>query len=194
MSQQVQKSQSHYFYAVAIPDEIKTKLHKMNQKVQESCPFKRWVHNQDLHLTLAFLGAASEEKLAASIRNVKDQLPIPAFTLSIDHLGVFGKIDSPRIFWAGIAEQQELAENRKKVFRACHLAGFELETRAFHPHITLARKWIGEFPFSKERLDELNPFLEHPIRFQVKNIVLYKTNIGKEPKYEAIKIFDLTND
>lgn len=183
------EQQTHYFFAVRIPEETKMILKEQIEELQPTFPFKRWVHHQDLHITLAFLGAAEPEKLAVAedfvreaIRNEK------TFSLHIHGLGIFGREDSPRVFWADSAESKELQSIRKKVFSACEQAGFQLETRTFRPHITLARKWNSMTRFEKSLLKENQP---EPLIFGVQDLVLYQTHLNRIPKYEAIAIFPL---
>jgi RNA 2',3'-cyclic 3'-phosphodiesterase len=182
---------THYFYALALPDEVKVQLGKVCVLLQENLPFQRWVFPQDLHITLAFLGDAGEDKLTASIRILEEEWKSTSFSVEISHLGVFGKSDGPRILWAGNTHQPKLAQVRDRVFSACRDSGFKLETRPFTPHITLARKWDGELSFSKQLLEQSDPFTAGSLSFQAEKVVLYKTHLGKEPKYEEIKAFPL---
>ena len=78
------------------------------------------------------------------------------------------------------------------MFSACEEAGFELETRPFRPHITLARKWIGEEAFQQTLLEIWNELQSEPLAFQANEVVLYQTHLHKTPKYEAIQVFPLT--
>lgn len=188
------EQQTHYFYALELPPAIKNQFDVIIEELQERLPFKTWVHPQDLHITLAFLGNADEEKLKASNELVQSEAnKIASFQLKIDHLGIFGQNGSPRIFWAGLEDSDSLADTRKQVFHACHATGFELETRPFSPHITLARKWTGDFPFSFELMEEFNPFKDEVIVFQAERVVLYKTHMWESPKYEPISIFPLAS-
>jgi RNA 2',3'-cyclic 3'-phosphodiesterase len=183
---------AHFFYALELPGEIKEILTEKIERLQEELPFKTWVHPQDLHITLAFLGNAPEDRLVASSERVEAALNIQtSFEMKIDHLGIFGRKETPRIFWAGLEESQELKEVRNDVFSACLTAGFTLEKRPFSPHITIARKWVGEQPFSTEILESVTPFKNEQISFRAERVVLYKTHLGKSPKYESIKQFPL---
>lgn len=184
-------TQQHYFYALEIPLEAKEKLRDIKVNLQEKFSFTRWVHHQDLHITLAFLGFAEENQLAIANKKLEQACQFPSFVLEINHLGVFGKTDAPRIFWAGTASQPVLHQVREKVYSTCLESGFKLETRPFKPHITLARKWNDEQPFHPTLLEKENIFKNEKIVFQARNIVLYKTHLGKEPKYEAVAKFPL---
>jgi RNA 2',3'-cyclic 3'-phosphodiesterase len=184
--------QTHYFYAVKIPENTKMIMDEQMVKLKELFPFKRWVHHQDLHITLAFLGDAPQGKLDQSVILVKQALKDDrSFTLKINKLGIFGKNDSPRIFWADTEESDELHLIRGKVFSACEQAGFSLETRPFRPHITLARKWSANQPFQKEWLDKWTELQPEPLSFSAHEVVLYQTHLSKTPKYEAISVFPL---
>lgn len=184
--------QTHFFFAVKIPQETKLILNQKKEMLKEILPFNRWVHHEDLHITLAFLGNAPTEKLSTAIDNVRQALSqSQGFQLEINKLGIFGKIESPRIFWVDTKDSNELQGVRKKVFTACTDAGFQLETRQFKPHITLARKWAGDQPFHKNHLDVWRELQPAPISFKVNEVVLYQTHLDKTPKYEAVKTYQL---
>jgi 2'-5' RNA ligase len=183
---------AHFFYAVELPVKVKEELKLITENLRADMPFKTWVHPQDLHITLAFLGNADQAKLEESKTLIQSALTKHSdFELIIDHLGIFGRKDVPRIFWAGVEESSRLKEVREAVFSSCLKAGFELETRHFSPHITMARKWTSEAPFTYQMLESLNPFKAEKIKFTAERVVLYRTHLGKSPKYEPITIVPL---
>lgn len=186
------EKQTHFFFAVKLPDETKERMKDHFEKLREIFPFKRWVHHQDLHITLAFLGAAPMDRLTQTQKNVSSVVQgVKRFKLSIHQLGLFGKLESPRVFFADTEQSNELQLIRHKVFTACEEAGFKLETRPFRPHITLARKWSGNEPFQKERLAVWKEIQPEPLTFEAAEIALYQTHLDKSPKYEAISLFYL---
>lgn len=187
------ESNPHFFFAVRLPDEVKENLSKLCDSLKEQTSFKSWVHNQDYHITLAFLGGAPRDQLELAKENVRrilqDQFSFP---LTINQLGMFGKSDSPRIFWAGLQMEARLHDLREKVYSACIDAGFSLETRPFNPHITLARKWVGATPFKQEQL-LIPPDMLEDGAFIANEVVLYQTHLNKTPKYEAFSTYQLLN-
>lgn len=186
------EKRAHFFYALELPAAIKEKLAEAAVNLNKSMPFKSWVHPQDTHITLAFLGKADASKLEAANELIDEALKnISSFELEINHLGIFGRKDSPRIFWAGLKESASLNLVRERVFKACLSAGFTLETRPFSPHITIGRKWAGESAFTYDLLEELNPFMKKELIFKAERVVLYKTNLESFPKYEPITLFPL---
>ncbi|MEH7106348.1 RNA 2',3'-cyclic phosphodiesterase [Bacillus sp. JJ1764] len=186
------EQRSHYFFAVKLPNETKNMMKGHILALKGSLPFSRWVHHEDLHITLAFLGGAPESKLANADLLVKAALKdTKAFPLKINKLGIFGDIKSPRVFWADTMENEELQLLRGQVFSACKEASFQLESRPFRPHITLARKWVGETVFQQSQLELWNQLQPEPLSFLANEVVLYQTHLQKTPKYEAIRTYSL---
>ena len=184
----------HYFWAVRIPDTIKQTIHDELTRIKPIFPFKRWVDLQDYHITLAFLGAVTAQQLPTIIQAMGDAVSKQqAFRMEIEGLNVFGSQKSPRIFWASVNEVKPLFQLQAIVHNTCLAAGFSLETRPYHPHITLARKWGGSEEFKIDDLVAHNPFGEQALSFQVSEIVLYKSNIENTPKYESIAAFSLVD-
>ena len=61
---------THYFWAVKLPDCVKRSIRDELNNVQHIFQFQRWVHREDYHITLAFLGAADEQRLQEAINLV----------------------------------------------------------------------------------------------------------------------------
>ncbi|KMJ57794.1 hypothetical protein AB685_13170 [Bacillus sp. LL01] len=182
-------TQTHYFLAVPLPQELKEELHLYMKELKNKYPFTRWVHPDDLHITLAFLGNmedAQKVKLTSLIYDVAAQHH--AFSLTLSDLGTFGNPQSPRIFWLGIEKSQYLNTLRKDVYDACEKVGFQLDSRPFHPHITLARKWKGPGSINQ---DSLSTYKDKKGSFEVNEITLYETHLNRLPKYEEKEIFPL---
>ncbi len=108
----------------------------------------------NVHLTLAFLGASSNEQ-EACYRAALQKLSFDAFKLRIDMLGWWRK---PRIVWAGPSETPSelpaLVQQVNELLRACpapsdtsgNAAEKESGTSSFAAHITLLRKHPGPAP------------------------------------------------
>jgi RNA 2',3'-cyclic 3'-phosphodiesterase len=181
----------HYFFAVKLPKEAKQFLKRWVEMNKEQYPFKRWVHYEDYHITLAFLGFAEQSMLKQIIMQVHETLTgVDPFKLTIDQLGTFGKKTNPRIFWAGVHHSDSLCSIQKKVYNQCIRTGFELDRKPFRPHITLARKWNGEEPFNDKTLTSIT-IEGNSLTFQVEEIVLYETHLNQIPKYHEFYCFSL---
>lgn len=181
---------THYFYAVTLPESVKISLREQATKLEKQFLFKKWLHYADYHITMAFLGSASDIMKKTAIQNVALCLEGESrFNLTLHKLATFGRPERPRILWQGIDDAPELFHLQAKVFEACRQAGFALDTKPFTPHITLARKYVGDDNFS---LEEANETLSiHKESFEVTTITLYRTHIGATPSYEPIYSFTL---
>ena len=100
-----------------------------------------WVPPENFHITLKFLGAIEEARVAAVVEAL--QVAIAghrAFTLEIRGLGAFPSPTRPRVLWAGVDEgRAALARLGAAVEDGMAGLGFEREERPFAPHVTLAR-------------------------------------------------------
>lgn len=186
--------QTHYFLAVSLPSTTRHLLSRWKELVEPNLPFKTWVHPKDYHITLAFLGsAASFTQIKAVKERIREVvLNHETFQLELTNLGVFGNQASPRILWSGVNHEPLLHELQKEVYEACTEIGFSLDKREFNPHITMARKWMGEEKFETKRLEQFGKPQDEFKTFLVENIVLYQTHMNRSPKYQPLTIFPLT--
>lgn len=98
----------------------------------------RWQDEDQLHLTLRFIGEV-DRHVAADVHGALCSVHHPAFDLAISGLGLFDRRGIPETLWAGITPHQPAHALHKKVDQALTRTGIAPDTRAFHPHITLAR-------------------------------------------------------
>ncbi|KOP69852.1 hypothetical protein AMS59_21340 [Lysinibacillus sp. FJAT-14745] len=180
----------HFFIAVPLPSDIKAALKIRCEKMKTDLHFKRWVHQEDYHITLAFLGHADEEQLQVVVDETrKNLMNVSPFELTIQGFKTFGRKEYPRILWVNLLESQQLNFLREIVYRDCMKAGFELDKKPFTPHITVARKWdeaFGQFPF--EALMEENFQLP---KFLVNEVILYESKLEETPKYHTKAVIRL---
>lgn len=182
----------HYFLAVPVPQEIKKIYMQWQELVKETLLFKSWVHPEDYHITLAFLGDTPYSKIEVLKTELKHVIEAHSpFQLQFSHFGIFGQSENPRILWSGVENPSSLGALQLDVYQACKRIGLELESRTYHPHMTLARRWLKSEPFSSNEISSLLKLKEKFLSFSVNEVVLYRTNIHKVPKYEQILIFPL---
>jgi len=102
----------------------------------------RWVDEDNLHLTLRFVGGV-ERPAANDLAEALARVECLRFELRIDGTGAFDRSrrhqSYPHAVWASVPRTAPLEGLRQKVERACETAGLGRETRRFTPHITLAR-------------------------------------------------------
>ncbi len=138
---------------VSLQESIDTKARELIGKAAKCVP----AHN--LHITLAFLGAASPEQRVC-YEQAAAGIQAPAFPLTLEYIGHW---PAPRILWLGPTLQPEPLLNLVRGLNsALARCGFAPEARPFQAHMTLARK--VDRPLSVQRID--------PIVWPVRQFVL----------------------
>lgn len=183
--------QTHFFIAVPLAESVRTSIQNSTNHLKEQLDFKSWVHPEDYHITLAFLGNAPSEKLSA-LKLVLTTIVAShePFQLELSDWGLFGEKNSPRIFWKGVMPSNELSMLQKDVYQACIDCGFKLDKKPFKPHITVARRWNSDQSFD---LASTHSVLEDQRVWEVSDICLFQTHMKKTPKYETIQTFALAD-
>lgn len=181
------KMEPHYFIAIRIPKEIKKRLSLI--KHETNLMFDRFVHEEDVHLTLVFLGKCTDEKRTQVVNSLRRLVSsFEPFRLQLSTFGTFGHKEKPRVFWIGVEEEPILYSYQHDIYHEMKTLGFPLETRPFTPHITLARKWIGDRSYKPIKTDVTG------LHWEVEDIVLYKSNVTSTPKYEIEELFHFRSE
>ncbi len=127
------------FVAIEIPDELRRAIAEFLAVMRPHAPHARWVRPEAIHVTLKFIGEVSAEKMEA-IRNALAPIQFPApVEMEFRGTGFFPAERRPHVFWIGIQANASLAELASAVDRQLVPLGIARESRAFTPHLTLAR-------------------------------------------------------
>ncbi len=129
------------FIAIEISEEIRNGLAQIQSHLRYSGADVKWVEEQNIHITMKFLGEVSEEK-SEKIKNILAKIASETepFEITIRDIGAFPKIEYPRVIWAGIDKgANELKELAQKTDDALSRLGFEKERRPFAAHLTIGR-------------------------------------------------------
>lgn len=129
------------FVAVELEPGIREALGGLIAELKRFPADVKWVEEENLHLTLYFLGEVAPPLLAG----IKDELAQAAagvlpFDLVLEGLGAFPGPRRPRVVWVGAAGGEMLLRLQRQV--AARLDAFlkrPPDTLAFRPHITLGR-------------------------------------------------------
>jgi len=128
------------FVAVNLPADIRQGAWRAAAPLRTASYPIRWVDVDALHVTLKFLGAVTPEQepgvVAAMEQAVDGGRPFP---LPVGGFGAFPSASRARVVWVGCEAVAPLELIQHRLEKALEPLGFELEARAFRPHVTLGR-------------------------------------------------------
>ena len=129
------------FIALDLPDVLKKEIEELLFRLKKAGADVKWVHPQNMHLTLKFLGDTPPDRIALVKSSLDDlgarQKP---FQMHCAGLGGFPDLNHPRVLWAGVDEGEEaLKALADAVESEAAKIGFPREDRAFSAHLTLGR-------------------------------------------------------
>ena len=140
------------FIAINLLEAERRSITAATTPLREAAPLAGWVDESRLHLTLKFIGEEPAEAvppLAESLRRVAAAHgPV---TLELGGLGAFPSKRRPRVIWLGVAPDPKLELLHHGVEEACAALGYEVEGRAFRPHLTIGR--VRERARGREAVD-----------------------------------------
>lgn len=174
------------FVALTLPDAVRSSI----VGLANGLPGARWVAEDNLHLTLRFLGELDGAE-AADVDVALTELRMPGFELTLAGVSHFGDGRKLRSLWVGAEANPELTRLHDKIETAVVRTGLAPEGRKFKPHITLARFKQGP------PVDKLQSYLtEHALfrlpAFPVTEFTLYSSFLGREgPIYRPEAVYEL---
>jgi len=148
----------------------------------------KWVKQELLHLTLAFLGDTNEELINEISRALTGIAPHHhAFTLSFRGMGLF----PDKALWIGIENNTALNQLAEHVHETISHFGFQ-HPQMFSPHITIGRpKEKGLTPVITHALAPYQNHLIH--RQEITQFSFYESILSREgPEYRPIASYALT--
>ncbi|MDH5526062.1 MAG: RNA 2',3'-cyclic phosphodiesterase [Nitrospirota bacterium] len=98
----------------------------------------RWTPEEQLHLTLCFVGEA-DAAVTADLAEALGEVSLPPFEMTLRGMGAFPPRGRPNILWAGVAAAPTLMELQQQVEKAARSAGVAPDKRRFTPHVTVGR-------------------------------------------------------
>jgi 2'-5' RNA ligase len=128
------------FLAINLESGIRRAILDATAPLRTAAPTLSWVDDSRLHLTLKFLGEQTED-LVPRLNDALDDVSKRhrRFSISVREIGAFPNFRRARVVWMGVEQEPRLELLHHDVEVACEALGFELEGRAFRPHLTLAR-------------------------------------------------------
>ncbi len=181
------------FVGIALAPQAAKALGEIRDRLAAVGNDLRWSAEESWHVTLQFLGAASDEQ-AACVRSQLGEVRSAPVPVRLAGLGFFERAG---VFHAGVDLSPGLLALQQGVTAATRGCGFLLEARAYNPHITLAR---NKGRSGARALAPLKKALERSrlsisAEFLAGEFLLYESIPGPEvPRYEVRARFPLSAD
>ncbi len=147
------------FLAVELGDDLRNRVMLLQQELRQRLGRDSskdiritWVQPSSIHLTMKFLGD-TDGHLIEPLREAvaRAMTGHGLIHMPIERLGLFPRLQQPRVLWVGPSEQWEQGDDAKRLVAlhravedGCRSFGFAPEGRSLSPHLTLARIKQGE--------------------------------------------------
>lgn len=193
------------FITIDFPPKIKGQIGEAVERLKKQYPEIRWEREENLHLTLKFLGWVEEDELKTQNSKVKTTGQnskveeiiegmegavegIKPFWFRPTKIGYF--LRESLIVWLGAESQEGLFKLVDNLEKEMAKIGFSKEKRLFSPHITLGRLRHAHPILEWRRVaQELEHFPTPKFdKFQVKEIVLMESQLSRQGStYQVLK-------
>jgi len=138
------------FIAVNFSDEVKGRIFDIQDKLRSQASKGSFSRPENFHLTLAFLGETSEERLG-TLFNVIGEVQSPPFEIAFNRTGCFTH-SRKELWWIGADTYNPgiplLKAIHGQLIGRLEEENFPVDKRPFNAHVTLAREIKHENPIT----------------------------------------------
>jgi 2'-5' RNA ligase len=128
------------FVAVDVPRDLLLAVDSRVEPLRSRLEGARWAPVENQHVTLRFLGATPEDKVASLVESLRSTAARHGtFALQLATLGTFPERGKARVLWAGFDDPAPLVSLAQDLEPQFVSLGYASEKRAFSAHLTLAR-------------------------------------------------------
>ncbi len=161
------------FIAILPSDKMKEALIDIQNKMYDHDIRGYYTTEENLHLTLAFIGEYGDPE---KIMDILSEIEFEPFEIELDELGCFDDL-----WWVGIKQSNPLEVLINRIRRALAKADIPYDKKSFMPHITLIRKAAGQLQWIQSESAVM----------EVSTISLMRSDRGKNGMiYTEIEAFD----
>lgn len=184
------------FVAVNFPEELRVAIAQATRPLREEGLPLRWTDTGRLHMTLKFLGevpTGEVERAREILENVaRGYSP---FTVGFEGVGAFPTLRSPRVVWVGVEPVLELRSAKHDLEHGYATMEIDRETRAFRPHVTVARADNDARASAFRPLEALAQEVTVDASYRIDALDLMRSRLKQSgPEYERLHRADLTEN
>ena len=174
------------FLSIPVPNVVKNIKQMLTSTCENERVEIRWVKHNNLHLTVQFLGSASDEKVTKVKKEVENIVSsINPFVLTVSETGCFPNTPKPSVLYLGVGGDIEALKILiEKINDKMSQIGFKKDLESLIPHITVAKinypqKFNPDLSlFLNSSYDEVEFFVDRVQLLESKTLkegVVYKT-------------------
>ncbi len=128
------------FICVEVDEEIRKRVSEL-QQVLSGGSLVKWVEEENLHVTLKFLGDISDEQVFKTSRVLRRVTRgVEPFEVEVGGLGTFPRGRQPQVLWVDVKDAGgRMEEIERGLAEGLEPLGVEKENRRFAPHLTIGR-------------------------------------------------------
>jgi 2'-5' RNA ligase len=176
------------FVAVEVPVEARAAVEVAVAPWRERFPRARWAPEENWHVTLKFLGQTWPRLRTWVEERVGEAAAACApFETRLTALGAFPERGKARVLWAGLDDDAGAMAALVGALDDALAREFAPETRAFSPHVTVAR---SDPPLALP--EGFRGSSLAPVSFRVAGVTLFRSHLQRPaPRYEPLARFSL---
>lgn len=161
------------FVGIDLPWDFRERL----QGIARGLPGARWVPEENLHMTLRFVGEVPPNT-AEEVDHAMAALRGKRFDLVLSGVGTHTRGGREVALWVGVERNPALEHLQSKIETALQRAGLPAERRKFLPHVSLARLDNCVEHKLASYVQSNNLFRAGPVT--IDHFVLFSSQLGKE--------------
>ena len=177
------------FVALNLPKKERDRIYRKARALRDLALPIRWVESEHYHLTLKFLGEVHPDRVERTMGLLaRVGAGAQGFSARVRGFGAFPTMRRPRVLWIGVEPSAALRCLKQDLEWGLAECGFERETRAFHPHVTLGRSTQEGGGGLFRGLEEAMAALECDGEFKVRSLDLMESQLSKQgPRYTILR-------
>ena len=169
------------FLALDLDQPIKSQLLRLQNRLDKIGADVRWVKDEQIHLTMKFLGEITDQMAADVCRLCQNvSAEFEPFEFEVRAAGCFANHGRPRVLWVGVEDPSGCVRRlNERIEKTLGPLGLRRERRAFKPHVTLGRVSSAQNALELRAEVVKNTNFEAGIA-QATEIAIYSSELGPD--------------
>ena len=172
------------FIAVNMDDILRSRITNIIDKLRTQTVRGNFTRPENLHITLTFLGEIVPERIGdiTDIMRNAGKENNRKLSLELSDVGRFNDT-----WWIGVKKNQPLWELQRTLSELLRHRGFNIEKRAFRPHLTICRKPVFTADFNEAAFrSDTNPMVKELVWEADRFDLMLSERIDGRMKYSVL--------